>query len=137
MYPPLPTLDPRGTDEGTASYGARVLTFLIRTGVTATLTDADLELAEYACNRALSTRVLVGPPEARESTPTAVYDTIEDVRRTVCAMLKGRATDREAVPVPVAEPQAVPPRDGPKVLRPVEPLVRPPSGAYATADVAF
>ena len=138
QYPLLPTLLGRGPDESTAAYGARVLTFILRTGVTATLTDLDLETAEYACGRALSTRVMVGPPEARETTPATVYDTIEDARRLIVAALKSRAADRGAVPVSVAEPLAVPPLDGgPRVLRPVEPIRRPPASTYAKADVAF
>lgn len=127
-----------GQSETTAAYGARLLTFLLRTGITATLTDDQLELAEYACGRALSTRVSVGPPDSRESTPAAVYDAIEEVRRTVVAMLKGRAADRGPVAsVAIVQPQAVPPKDGPGVLRPEVPMVRPPSYDRVKVDIAF
>lgn len=138
-YPPLPSPSPRTADETLLVYGARLLTFVLVTGVTATLADADLELTEYAATRALSTTVTIGPPEAREASPAIVYDHIEAVRRQVCAAMRSRQADAGVPPeVPQPQPQTVPPRDGAsKVPRPDVPYSRPPAGTYATVDVAF
>lgn len=136
MYPPLPTPTPQTPTETLLAYGARLLTWVIVTGVTATLTDVQLETLEYACTRALTTRVLVGPPDARESTPATVYDTIEDVRRQVCTALRHRQA--EAVPTTPVGPATVPPLDGGALShRLAVPLVRPPSGTAVKIDVAF
>lgn len=135
-YPRLPTIDPRKDNEPIAYYGARLVVFLLNTGVTATLSDDDLELADYAIGRALSGDVAIGPQDNREHTPVAVYDRLEDIRRTLTLIRKARKADAP-VASPVQPDTAVPKDGGSKVLTPVRPILRPPSGTHATVDIAF
>lgn len=132
MYPPLPTIEPKRPDEPIAYYGSRIVTFLLRTTVTATLSDDDLELADYAIGHALSGRITIGDT----TTPIAVYDRLEDMRRMVAIAVRARKTEQ---PTDVTQgPETVPTKDGSStVLRPIAPIRRPPSGAMATVDISF
>lgn len=129
---------PQAATESVHQYGARLLTFVLATETYGTLTDADLDVLEYACTRALTSRVLVGPPDSRESTPAQVYDTIENVRRFVCVVRVRRAAETTTPATPPVEPKAVPPKDGGiTTARTPQPIVRPPSGTAAAVDIAF
>lgn len=122
----LPELDTRQPDEPTAHYGLRVLTFMLHTGVTATLTDDDLRLADHMA------RVAVSAPEIL---PIAV-DKISAVRHTIALVLKDREWYAEGIIVSIPEgPKAIrPDPSGPPseaVLAKPYPLVTPPAGATA------
>src|SRR5262245_18801221 len=57
----LPSIAPQQPDETIHAYGARALTFVLSTGVTATLADRDLELADMVAMLAVSARE-ISPP---------------------------------------------------------------------------
>src|SRR5262245_56290406 len=57
----LPSIAPKQPDEALPAYGARALTFVLSTGVTATLADRDLELADMAAMLAVSARQISAP----------------------------------------------------------------------------
>lgn len=112
--------------------------FLLQTGVTATLSDDDLELADYAIGRALSSDVAIVCDGDTIRTPISVYDRLEDLRRIVTSATRGRLANRPVESTSPIGPQTVPPGDGgARVSRVDTPIVRPPSPAHATVDIAF
>jgi hypothetical protein len=119
---PLPRCEPQRPSEDTITHGTRVLAFLFAENCTATLTDLELERAEYAARFASS---------ARDISPTAA-DVISGVRHTILSALRerDRIHKREQVPVPVPDHDDSP-NLGPMARREPEPvpLPRTPTGA--------
>jgi hypothetical protein len=124
MYPELPVCRPQDGSESTIDHGLRVLAFILREHVTGSLTDVDLEHADYAAGVAVT---------AREILPLAV-DRISDVRHQIAAVLKSRHQDRE-VPVPGGSRGGCDtrPNEGPMAKLKDEPDTRPPEGEHADA----
>lgn len=116
-YRPLPTLDPPDATETLHSYGCRALTFVLETGITCTLTDQELELADHVYP------MLIANPEIL---PVAV-DRLSAARHAILAALRIRRADTDqGVTVPTVAPSSAP--EGPMArLRPA-PLSQPPAG---------
>jgi len=123
----LPTIDPQGEGEPTAYYGLRLLTFILQTGITATLSDDDLKLADHAA--------LTGV-RGKDILPLAV-DKISAVRHTIVLVLKFRAHLDQLEAEPIVSTAGPRPSTEPTSTVPREPLpiVNPPSGAKVS--IAF
>lgn len=134
-YPRLPEPPAQVDGEPAEYYGARLIAWCLATDTTATLSDAQLERAHYACTDALARRAVLG----EQSTPACVYDRFETLRRTLYAVLEARATERAAhapdVPVPPVHVDR--PNLGPMAR--LQPIVspRPPAGAYGRPEIQF
>jgi hypothetical protein len=119
---PLPRCEPQRPSEDTIAHGTRILAFLFAENCTATLTDLELERAEYAAQFAST---------ARDISPIAA-DTISRMRHLIGKTLRCRAHWRgaEAVPVPVPDHTNDPPI-GPMARRETVPVIDPivPRGA--------
>lgn len=82
-YPALPRPEGLRENETTVGYGLRLLSFVVSTGVTGTLTEEDLHLADHAYPAAL------GP----ETLPIAV-DRFTNARHQILAALRQRVSER-------------------------------------------
>lgn len=121
MYLQLPK-PPTATDTDTAAtYGDRLFVFILETGVTATLDDRQLALAEYAGARASSTAGYL----------VCTYDRLSAVRRDISAAIRGRATAAAPADATTAAAPAERPNLGPMAPLTPAPIVRPPSGTAA------
>jgi hypothetical protein len=124
----LPTCEPERLGESVVDHGARVLTFLLETGCTATLSDRDLQHADLAAHYAIIARGI--------SVPAA--DRISDVRHLITFVLRDRQP-AEPAPATVEGGQlagGLAPSGGFGDREPLEPSPRnnPPAGAYASGD---
>ena len=86
IYPPLPCLAPATEPETAIGYGLRVLSFVLAYRCTATLSDADLELADHAYPVAVGGRDLL---------PLAA-NRLTDARHLILATLRARTAERQA-----------------------------------------
>src|SRR5258706_6692876 len=115
----LPHCAPEQPTEGTLGHGLRVLAFILAESVTATLSDLELERAEYAAGFAVT---------AREILPIAVTR-ISDVRHIIASILKTRkAWDAVTCDTPTDPDRR--PIDGPMAKLTPRPIANPPAGAY-------
>lgn len=122
----LPSPEPRTESETVQQYGLRILGFVLRTNVTATLTDLELELADHVYPLAIQNPDLM--------LITREYMTA--ARHRIMAALKYRQTI--APPPPDAEPAAVildRPNAGP--MAPLRPTPTPQPPPRMAADLAF
>jgi hypothetical protein len=131
----LPSIDPQQPGETVHSYGARTLTFVLSTGVTATLSDRDLELADMAAMLAVCAREISAP----------ALDRLNRCRLLLQSTLRARRRDAKSPAVlPPAAPQPKAPtpdgRDGGDLARlHPRPRVNPPAPAFVRpiVDVNF
>lgn len=120
MYRPLPTLTAQQPEEPAALYGLRVLTFVLATGVTATLSTPALEAADHAAIYAVASRDIC----------LIALERISAARTQIAHALRFRALETASAPAPLPAPVAptVNPRGGQRAaLQP--PLPRRPSPA--------
>lgn len=142
MYPHLPSLTPDTPQPGETliTFGLRVLAFVLREEVTATLSDFALETADHAYPYAISNREFVATLPSMgqvsyQNAASVALDRLSHARRLIQASLRGRKEDaaREAQDTAQALPSEYP-EGGPgthKVpLIPV-PKVNPPTQGYA------
>ena len=125
----LPTVDPQGDTEDLHVYGTRVLAFVLDTGVTATLADRDLELAEWVAMFGCTAPGISAPARQR----------LTDTRHRIARVLSMRADDRKLAMAPATVPPTHDIAGGTRV--PLQPVLRvqPPAPARAIvpADVPF
>ncbi len=124
--PSGPSIQPNDT---ILQFGLRVLAFIIADNVTATLTDIDLELAEYAGQYAVS---------APDILPIAV-DRISAARHIVASALVYRRSLLKTPQAPIftgCSPDTKP-NEGPMAKLLATPISRPPSGQLVKPDVQF
>lgn len=117
-FPTLPTPAPERATEGTLGHGLRILAFMLEHNVTATLTDLELERAEYAAAFAVT---------AREILPIAV-DKISNLRHLIHKVLQSRKAYADAVTCDTPSDPDVRPPAGPMARLQPQPIRRPPSG---------
>jgi len=119
----LPTIDPAQPEETLQGYGCRVLAFVLNTRVTATLSDRDLELADYVYPLAIS-----GP-----GVSVLAVDRLSAVRHLILAAI---ATRRAIDKPPVLTATPVPPIVAGGHLVPLLPVLRrnPPAGTVLLPD---
>ena len=115
-YQPLPVMEPRQHDEPALLFGARVLIFLLGDGLTATLADDALELADHAALYAVA---------SRDIAPIAL-ERLNAVKHDIASTLKRRALDVKATPSQPSVALPSSPVGGQRVARPV-PVPRQPS----------
>ncbi len=132
MYPPIPTIEPQRADESEQAYRVRTLRFVLAHDTTATLTDSDLQGAQWAALFVLA---------AREISDVAI-DKIANVQRLITATLRNRAIEDSAPAAVVPTVADTRPNDGPMAPLKPRPIVRPPAPAYAAprppvVDIAF
>jgi hypothetical protein len=121
----LPRCPVQGTDESSLGHGLRILAFMLAENVTATLSDLELERAEYAAGFAVT---------AREILPLAV-DRISDIRHVIACVLKARQT----LEAPIVQPALgydSRPAIGPMAPLPERPKVQPPAPEHALTEMA-
>jgi hypothetical protein len=107
------------------AHGLRVLAFILAESVTATLSDLELERADYAAGFAVT---------AREILPVAV-DRISAVRHVIDKTLKARRRPDPVAEILSGRPVDTRPNEGPMAkLLPI-PVTEPPAGSYADARV--
>lgn len=124
-YPRLPELSEPQPDETVQGYGLRALSFVVSTGITATLTDRALELADHVYPIAVSHHDIL--PVAAEA--------IAQAHRLILASIAGRQAQQPEQPeIPVHAPIVSRP-GGSRVLQPTQPIMRPPAGS--AIDVRF
>ena len=125
-YPPLPCLAPATEPETAIGYGLRVLSFVLAYRCTATLTDADLDLADRAYPVAVS----------RDMLPLAV-NKLTEARHLILAAVRARQAERLAESIQATRseyPQGAGQPGKYATLQP-RPIMRPPSGG--AIDVGF
>lgn len=89
LYRPLALPPDQQPDEPGEYYAARLVCWLLQPDHhTVTLSDAQLERAQYGLTDALSHRSVL----QQESTPACVYDRLEALRRDLQATIVRRAT---------------------------------------------
>lgn len=113
----LPICEPYRAGETVVDHGARVLTFLLQTNVTATLSDEELRRAEIAAKYAIVARGI--------SVPAA--DRISDVRHVIAWVLKDRR-ELEGSAAGALSSLDDRPNEGPMAKLVPEPIVTPPVG---------
>jgi hypothetical protein len=134
-WPRLPEPPDRGAGEDSETYGARLAIWVLQTGQTATLSDDQADRAHRALELALTRRAIIGYGDQAESTPTSVYDALEDCRRLLRRCLDARKpADLDVPDVPACSVPAPDLDGGSKVPRvPIMP-VRPPAGRAIRID---
>jgi len=124
----LPVLEPGTPGESLQGYGLRVLGFVVRTGITATLSLEDLQLADHMYPIAVS---------GHDLSPSVV-DTLSHTRRQILDAIKWLEVDRpkpdRATPVVIAAGTDRP-NHGPMARLIPAPISRPPSGT--AVDIRF
>lgn len=125
-YPPLPTIDPPAEGESLQAYGIRVLAFVLAEGVTATLSDRELALADHVYP------IAIAHPEIL---PIAV-DRLTAARRQILAAIACRrppVAETSTIAAPTISPASLD-RGRLAPLQPA-PIRRPPGGV--AIDVGF
>lgn len=115
-YRRIPSLPETGEVETVAQRGARIVRWILETGVTVTLSELDLERADVA----------VGYAVARAADED-IRQTLTDTRHAILATLRiRRAVDKaeQAEPVPSCAER---PNVGPMAPLQPAPIVRPPA----------
>lgn len=126
-YRPLPHPPALDLDQTVVQRGLAILAFVIETGVTATITDLDLERADHAGSFASG---------APGMAPIA-YDRVSHARRLIADAVRTRAKLYTATEARMAGGVAPHKPDlGPMAPLLDRPIVRPPSGDYADHDFA-
>ena len=124
-YPALEAPAPPAADESLPAYAIRILGFVARTGITATVSDRDLQLADHCY------AIAIGHPEIL---PVAV-DTLSRARHQILAAIKGRTVPAPVAALPGLPPDRIIPGGRLSPLQPA-PVTRPPAGALAYAGAS-
>jgi len=117
-YPRLSTIAPAGQDESLQAYGVRVLAFVLTTGITATISTADLELADHVYPIAVSGKEIL--PVAVDRLSAARHDILAAIASRVASTAPTGSPAPTIAPVVTAGGRLVPLQPGP--------FKRPPSG---------
>lgn len=117
----LPTIEPQGPDEPIAYFGARIVRWLLADGCSVTLTDEQIELAEYAAAIASTTRGYL----------LVTYDKLSTLRHELAATTARRKALQADSSTQPASPEYKPDLGPMARLQPTQPYQPTPGEALA------
>lgn len=121
----LPEPDPPQAGDTVVIYGSRVLSFLLREGVYATVSTEALQLAEHAAVYAV----------AHHDVLPSIVDKISAVRHIIAQTLRVRLQDAAMdATLAIGSPVDTRPNNGPMAKLQDAPLVKPPAPSYAEIE---